>query len=358
VKSTERISIERYLQRATWGLWGKKRKDGQAELRGIIEDKLWRLKLLGLNESEAEKRALDEMGKASELAAGFSRVHSLPLVLQGVLLVSLLSALGVQMVGAAAGIRAVPFQNKIPTCEASDSLESCGDVNKKLNYYLPVDELFKDLKSSGLDLKKLNLTILGTDVFGGKSYYSMFNFINSLLDSKDTTLHLKGEQNPNLKINSVTIVLGTPQAPVMADSLVLPAVWTQLKNQFQSEAASPGMKALPPLVAFVEIFQHRAQPLQQLSGLPDGRYALITSIYDSEGCNCGLQLRIKTIDDGLLPLINSKTALRLVDTPEALANAKAIGIPAVLVYRVGEIDDLHTIPLTPVQISNFKVVTK
>ncbi|AZI43369.1 hypothetical protein EHF33_11955 [Deinococcus psychrotolerans] len=62
--------------------------------------------------------------------------------------------------------------------------------------------------------------------------------------------------------------------------------------------------------------------------------------------------------DGALQLLNSPAAIRLVDTPEALADAKAACVPAVLVYRVGKVDDLHKIPLTPVKISSLNVVRR
>ncbi|TSA81392.1 hypothetical protein FNU79_15415 [Deinococcus detaillensis] len=62
--------------------------------------------------------------------------------------------------------------------------------------------------------------------------------------------------------------------------------------------------------------------------------------------------------DGSLQLLNSPATLRLVDTPEALADAEAVGIPTVLVYHVGKVDDLSKIPLTPVKISGLNVVRK
>lgn len=359
MRTTSQSATERYLRRATWGLWGKQRRGAQAELRGIIEDKLWRFKLLGLSDQEAEARALAELGHAGALAAGLSRVHSLPLALQGALLAGVLGALGVQMVGAAAGVRAVPYQSKTVLCSVNDHAEGCGKIDKKLNYYLPADELVSTLRQIGLDPQKLNLVNHSSDVFDGKNYYSMFGFVSSLLNVKDLALHLKGEQNPTLTIGKTNVMIGTPSAPVLADSLILPAVWQQLRNQFQSEVTNPDLVAFPALVAFIEVFQYRAKSMQQLSSLPNGRYALITSIDDpAPGCACGFQLRLKTTNNGFLPLINAKTSFRLVDTPEALADAKATGIPAVLVYRVGEVNDLRQIPLTPVKISGLKVVRK
>ncbi len=359
MKATQPSAAERYIRRATWGLWGTKRREAQAELRGIIEDKLWRFKWLGLSDTQAEARALAELGQPDQIAAGLSRVHSLPLALQGALLAGMLGALGVQMVGAAAGVRAVPYQSKTVLCNVNIPGDGCEKIDKKLNYYLPSDELLSTLRQLGLDPQKLNLINHSSDIFDGKNYYSLFGFVTSLLGAKELALHLKGEQNPTLTIGKTDLIVGTPGAPVIADSLILPAVWQQLKAQFQSMDANPHLVDFPPLMAFIEVFQYRAKPMQQLAGLPNGRYALVVSDDDpAQGCACGLQLKLETVKDGLLPITRSGTVFRLADTPEALAGAKAEGAPAILIYRVGKVDDLRTVPLTPVKISGLNVVRK
>ena len=43
---------ERYLRRATRGLWGRRRQAVQQELRGEIEDKVWRHRLGGCTEAD------------------------------------------------------------------------------------------------------------------------------------------------------------------------------------------------------------------------------------------------------------------------------------------------------------------
>ena len=50
--------VERYLRAATRGLWGRRRAQVRAELRGGVENKLWRYQLLGHGPEEATARAL------------------------------------------------------------------------------------------------------------------------------------------------------------------------------------------------------------------------------------------------------------------------------------------------------------
>lgn len=45
--------VDRYLKRATRGLWGQKRRDAQAELRGAVEDKVYLCRLQGQSEAQA-----------------------------------------------------------------------------------------------------------------------------------------------------------------------------------------------------------------------------------------------------------------------------------------------------------------
>ncbi|WP_019588043.1 permease prefix domain 1-containing protein [Deinococcus apachensis] len=67
---------EVYLNRATRGLWGQKRRDAQTELRGAIEDKVYRYRLLGLSEAEAARAALRDLGSPHAIARDLSRVHT------------------------------------------------------------------------------------------------------------------------------------------------------------------------------------------------------------------------------------------------------------------------------------------
>ena len=69
---------ERFIRRATRSLWGQARRDAALELRGAVEDKLYRYSLLGLSAPEAERAALRDLGSPSAIARELGTVHSLP----------------------------------------------------------------------------------------------------------------------------------------------------------------------------------------------------------------------------------------------------------------------------------------
>ncbi|MBB6016672.1 permease prefix domain 1-containing protein [Deinococcus radiopugnans] len=87
---------EKFVRQATRGLWGRRKRDAQAELRGAIEDKIHRHRLHGLNDAEATAAALRDLGRPTAIAHGFREVHTLPPVLGTLLFVGLGATLGFQ----------------------------------------------------------------------------------------------------------------------------------------------------------------------------------------------------------------------------------------------------------------------
>jgi hypothetical protein len=72
--------LEQYLRRATRGLWGKKRLEVMAELRGSLEARVWKLECQGANPTHALETALCEMGEARHISAGLIRTHTMPTI--------------------------------------------------------------------------------------------------------------------------------------------------------------------------------------------------------------------------------------------------------------------------------------
>lgn len=89
---------ERYLTQATRGLLGAKRIEARTELRGAIEDKIWRHTLAGLNPDDAETAALRDLGSPHAVARDLHRVHTPPSVLRATLLLGVAGLLSLQAV--------------------------------------------------------------------------------------------------------------------------------------------------------------------------------------------------------------------------------------------------------------------
>jgi hypothetical protein len=87
--------LETYLNRATRGVWGKKKLEVIAELRGSIEARAWKLECLGFDAECALKMALREMGEAQAIAAGLTKVHTMPTILKSTLALGLFASIAI-----------------------------------------------------------------------------------------------------------------------------------------------------------------------------------------------------------------------------------------------------------------------
>ncbi|WP_293913843.1 hypothetical protein [Deinococcus sp.] len=268
---------ERYLKRATLGLWGRRRREAQMELRGIVEDKLWRFEHLGLTPDEAERRALAELGPARAVAGGLSRVHIVPVGVQGALLLGVLGMLGVQVVASAAGVRATmqmpsygkcnfdeAFVKSLPAQEQQaarnyltrvgrSSVEAlCRETAPGLLTYLKIDDFLGALKSAGVsvtpkdgsksqyryllkfpgevfpidfDFSKIGAGIVKQD----GDYIEAGLLISFLKEYFSFPISIRGVENPTLRISDVNVQLGTATTPFRAANVLAPVVTEQLR---------------------------------------------------------------------------------------------------------------------------------
>ena len=76
----ERVT-ERYLRRATRGLWGRKRREVREELEAHLSDRIMAYRIGGLAEADAVDRVLSELGSPQEVSMGMTRLYTLPTVM-------------------------------------------------------------------------------------------------------------------------------------------------------------------------------------------------------------------------------------------------------------------------------------
>ena len=99
---------EQFLRAATRGLWGRAKRDAALELRGAVEDKIYRYTLLGMTEADAERAALRDLGSPAAIARDLGVVHSVPQGAKVALFVGLVGALGLQAAAQIPAVRAMP----------------------------------------------------------------------------------------------------------------------------------------------------------------------------------------------------------------------------------------------------------
>jgi hypothetical protein len=112
--------LNRFLNRATFGVWGPRRQIARTELRAAVEDRIWRLQLRGLDPAAAQQQALRHLGPPTTIARGLVQVHSAPLLVRSALLCALAAALGVSTLGRSeAQVLAAPLLPELVECDYS-----------------------------------------------------------------------------------------------------------------------------------------------------------------------------------------------------------------------------------------------
>ncbi|WP_221090117.1 hypothetical protein [Deinococcus aquaedulcis] len=109
-------ATDRFVRQATRGLWGQKRRDAQLELRGAVEDKVYRYGLCGLSPEDAERAALRDLGRPGAIARDLSRVHSVPVALRGALALGVAGLLSLQAAAQVGTVQAILDPRMAPAC--------------------------------------------------------------------------------------------------------------------------------------------------------------------------------------------------------------------------------------------------
>jgi hypothetical protein len=89
--------IETYLQKATRGLWGSKRREVKEELSTHIEGRINAHLIAGLGEDEAVEKSLTELGQPKVVSTGMTKLYTLPVVAGSSLVLAGICALSITM---------------------------------------------------------------------------------------------------------------------------------------------------------------------------------------------------------------------------------------------------------------------
>lgn len=404
--------IDRYLKRATRGLWGQKKRDAQAELRGAIEDKMYRCRLLGLDETRSVASTLSDLGSPAAIARELGEVHTVPQTLKVLVFVGVAGLLGLQAVAQVGTVRAapdVPPSGAADTCNYSEARintlskdyaqyvrqnierlgsralaeADCRTFQYNPNRYLRLDDLITALRTGGIKVQTypnadglLDLTfpdpagvqVLNlsseTKLLNGQTYVSKFSFLSSVRRSLKVPLQLRGVENPVLTIGNVKIQLGTAATPLLASDLYAPLVADDLTRLLQLAAGSSQSVRL----AMLEDLKLGSQLLQVKD--QDGAFYVTVSnenfLAEEKTCNCDADAKshrfytagVTSVQDGGFGGPPSTVAglPRLVSTPVELFKATEQKQPAFLVYKL-DTSDLRQLHYTPVPAAQLRART-
>lgn len=389
---------ERYLNRATRGLWGQKRRDARTELRGAIEDKVYRYRLLGLSEAEAMQAALRDLGSPHAIARDLNQVHTLPQAVRAALLAGVATLLGVQALAQVPTVSAASSTSP-PSCQLNDALlrslpsseqerlraemakpggrerleAECRTNPGVPNDLLRLSDLIAALRAGGVGVEVLK----GTDAFlhlrfpgtsepqplnlndfvrevGGKQYIAVGNLLGQLRYVVKAPIHLTGFKNPILTIGPARMQLGTEAQPIYSSNLYSFVVWNDISRELQLTAPDPS--ELRDMALFTENGRTLSPALSFPTSGADGTvYALIYGQTSTDRSAPGFALRAAQGGQVVFPTIwwsgAQPTIPRVVKTLREFFEARSKGQPVALLYRV-DTSDLRNLKLTllpPVQ---------
>ncbi|MBB5236105.1 hypothetical protein [Deinococcus budaensis] len=391
---------ERYLDRATRGLWGQARRDARLELRGAVEDKVYRFSLLGLDGPEAVQAALRDLGSPHAIARDLSRVHSLPHAARAALLAGVAGLLGVQALAQVPTVRAIaerqteecrplsPAARQTLTAQQRQTYDAfvqskggpegavawCQQQVDQRSDLLSLKDIVVALEAGGVQVDMLDgvegYLILsfpggkntqGLDLshslkqVGGQAYVSKLVLLGRLRQSvTKVPLRLEGLVNPVLQLGPAKLQLGTPSTPVLATDIYAFPVLEDLEYLLKEVAPHD----LPVRFAVLPENKDYLGPVQALNlSAPDGTlYALVsnellTLQQPLPNCVCDwFSLSVRRVQNERIQVPNrsgSTREFRIVSSPAELLTATQRKEAALLVYRLDP-SDLRNLKLTPV----------
>lgn len=211
--------IERYLNAATRGLWGRQRRELRTELSGHIWVRVNDLMIAGQDEVQAQAQALRELGAPAQVRGGMLRVHTLPTILTSgfAALITITAVLNV-MQHAQAQVQSI--YGNIPNYGASGyfNYQQLQDELKKAGAALTGNAQNATLTLPGAPRPEYPVTSWGATTLkqDGQTYVQARSII-AALQNTGATLKLSGWANPILQAQGARIRFQTSDWRVLND---------------------------------------------------------------------------------------------------------------------------------------------
>ena len=119
-------ALERYLNLATRGLWGRKKLEVRRELEGNIREMALEFSIAGMNEHESIQRALEEFGAPQKVSVGMSKVYTAPAILRNTFLTATIASLCISSFSASRA--AIETSDRFPAIACADQTVVSFDI--------------------------------------------------------------------------------------------------------------------------------------------------------------------------------------------------------------------------------------
>jgi hypothetical protein len=265
--------LARYLRLATWGLWGRRKREVRQELEGNIKEMALERELSGLNPHEALEQALREFGKPELVNAGMMRVYTMPILMRNTLLAAALGILSIGTINSSTAQVLISDRAPVEPClnptatefKVGENTYPCSDwVNINIASLRAVLEPLGVKFESPLGNLSANPTLYATFPGGRevtlrsqKEVYFSSNSTNTNSEPLKTIPGFLGIQEffealavsglpvtlerwdkAVIRVGSISFTLGTPEKPLKSEIVFFNALYGGLESFFPSRLLS------------------------------------------------------------------------------------------------------------------------
>ena len=234
--------VERYLKRATRGLWGKKRAEVREELEAHLRDRVLAHRIAGMREDDAVEKTLLELGNPHTVSRGMISLYTMPTLVGSGLIAAVMAVMITAVVTTTTLAQQIPVTFRVPTvpCLAVEA----GAVPKECVTPLPwvhLPSLREHLAPLGVEIthgpvrvellfpggKHVSLSLLD-NVVGQRDeqgipvpaeevsheYIDLWRLLTIVGEKSGLPIRIEGWINPRVHVGDTSFGVGTAQGEV------------------------------------------------------------------------------------------------------------------------------------------------
>jgi len=256
--------VERYLRRATRGLWGQKKREVEEELMAHISGRLNAHLIAGLDEIVALQKTLEELGSPEEVNSGMTTLYLTPKLLSSSTLIMAFTLLAyVAITSGAAQTLGVKYRLPSTLClglKEHNVPDRCSPAKGRIQIKALQDALFPHgvkvaESNSALTLEfpeaqALDIPLdrvaslddadrpLPSDQHSRRDYVGVWDVIRALMSQTEMPVMLEGWNDPMLRIGDVHLRLDSREQVVDAEVLYFPYLSHIASHDFNTDGST------------------------------------------------------------------------------------------------------------------------
>jgi len=306
-------AIELYLNRATRGLWGRKRNEVKEELFAHVKSRVTAHQIAGLNETDAVKKALQELGNPREVSSEMTKLYTLPTIVGlGSFLAAICTVTAIIVSSTLA--QSLKTTHQFPSVACLEGIIKTTDkatMDEICNFnegdiWTSIDSLKEVLEPQGVTISSapnsLKLDFPGepsiafarenyvaagdaSEIFNGpydgekveqyienfnndyalaEGYLPLWEVLSAIIEQSVRPLRFSGWANPSLQLGEIALKLGNSNESIRGDSLYVPYLAEVTKEIISSSI--PNYLFSSPLYALGIDYEHKRIPIEGEAG--------------------------------------------------------------------------------------------